>query len=64
MHTILERGRQDKRLEVVVDQTGTPTYAADLAQAVMTVLTAPAWMPGIYNSPAFYFIADVGHVVR
>ena len=49
VHTILERGRQDKRLEVVVDQTGTPTYAADLAQAVMTVLTAPAWMPGIYT---------------
>lgn len=49
VHTILERGRQDKRLEVVVDQTGTPTYAADLAQAVMSVLTAPAWMPGIYN---------------
>lgn len=49
VHTILERGRQDKRLEVVVDQTGTPTYAADLAQAVMNILTAPAWMPGIYN---------------
>lgn len=47
--TILERGTKGTRLEVVSDQVGTPTYAADLAAAIVTILTAPTWSPGIYN---------------
>lgn len=47
--TILERGAKGSRLEVVSDQVGTPTYAADLAAAIVTILTAPTWSPGIYN---------------
>ncbi len=47
--TILSRGREGHRLEVVCDQIGTPTYAADLAQAIVAILTAPTWTPGIYN---------------
>ena len=49
MKTVLSLAEKKDRIGIVADQTGTPTYAADLAQAVMTVLTAPAWMPGIYN---------------
>lgn len=36
-------------LNVVNDQIGSPTYAADLAQAIMTILTHNNWQAGIYN---------------
>ncbi|TDE41732.1 dTDP-4-dehydrorhamnose reductase [Flavobacterium rhamnosiphilum] len=36
-------------LNVVNDQIGSPTYAADLAQAIMTILTHVYWQAGIYN---------------
>lgn len=36
-------------LNVVNDQVGSPTYAADLAQAIMTIITHPNWEAGIYN---------------
>ena len=36
-------------LNVVNDQIGSPTYAADLAQAIMTILEHENWQAGIYN---------------
>jgi dTDP-4-dehydrorhamnose reductase len=36
-------------LNVVNDQIGSPTYAADLAQAIMTILVHENWQAGIYN---------------
>lgn len=36
-------------LNVVNDQIGSPTYAADLAQAIMTIITHENWQAGIYN---------------
>jgi dTDP-4-dehydrorhamnose reductase len=36
-------------LNVVNDQIGSPTYAADLAQAIMTIITHNNWQAGIYN---------------
>jgi dTDP-4-dehydrorhamnose reductase len=36
-------------LSVVNDQIGSPTYAADLAQAMMDIVIAKEWIPGIYN---------------
>ncbi len=46
----MSRLMQEKEsLNVVNDQIGSPTYAADLAQAIMTVITHPHWKAGIYN---------------
>jgi dTDP-4-dehydrorhamnose reductase len=36
-------------LNVVNDQIGSPTYAADLAQAIMTIIAHNNWQAGIYN---------------
>jgi len=36
-------------LNVVADQIGSPTYAGDLAQAIMTIVTHDSWQPGIYT---------------
>jgi dTDP-4-dehydrorhamnose reductase len=37
------------QLSVVNDQIGSPTYAADLAQAIMTIITHIHWQSGIYH---------------
>ena len=47
--TMMRLGKERKELNVVFDQIGTPTYAADLAQAVFTVIESPVWHPGIYH---------------
>jgi dTDP-4-dehydrorhamnose reductase len=36
-------------INVVNDQVGSPTYAADLAQALMKIVESSNWIPGIYN---------------
>ena len=47
--TMIRLGNERKELGVVYDQIGTPTYAADLAQAIFTVIESPVWHPGIYH---------------
>lgn len=47
--TILRKASEGKALRVVGDQTGTPTYAAHLAEAIVDILTNHAWQPGIYH---------------
>jgi dTDP-4-dehydrorhamnose reductase len=52
--TMLKLGRERESLNVVFDQTGSPTYAADLADAIMKVVSGVirnhfAFKPGIYN---------------
>ena len=47
--TMLELGRTRDRLTVVVDQVGSPTYARDLAGAIITIINAPEWHAGIFH---------------
>ena len=47
--TMIRLGREKESLGVVFDQIGTPTYAADLAAAIFTVIESPVWRPGIYH---------------
>ncbi len=41
--------KEKDRLNVVNDQIGSPTYAADLAQAILDILSHSNWRAGIYN---------------
>jgi dTDP-4-dehydrorhamnose reductase len=41
--------QERETISVVNDQIGSPSYAADLAQAMMTIVTSKEWIPGIYN---------------
>ncbi|MGE6353893.1 dTDP-4-dehydrorhamnose reductase [Flavobacterium sp. NPDC079362] len=46
----MQRLMQEREaINVVHDQIGSPTYAADLAQAMIAILEFPEWIPGIYN---------------
>ena len=45
--TMLKLTAEKPVLQVVFDQAGTPTYAGDLAEAILRVLERP--VPGIYN---------------
>ena len=47
--TMIKLGREKEQLGVVFDQIGTPTYAADLAAAIFTVIESPVWHAGIYH---------------
>lgn len=47
--TMIRLGQEKEQLGVVFDQIGTPTYAADLAQAIFTVIETSVWHPGIYH---------------
>jgi dTDP-4-dehydrorhamnose reductase len=47
--TMIRLGQEKEKLGVVLDQIGTPTYAADLAWAIFTVIETPAWHPGVYH---------------
>jgi dTDP-4-dehydrorhamnose reductase len=40
---------EKKSISVVADQVGSPTYAADLAAAIMQIVTYGKWTPGIYH---------------
>ena len=46
--TMIRLGKEREELGVVFDQLGTPTYAADLAQAIMTAV-ATGIKPGVYH---------------
>lgn len=47
--TMLALGKDKPALKVVFDQVGTPTCARDLAQAIVTVMSADKWHGGIYH---------------
>lgn len=41
--------QEREEINVVNDQIGSPTYAADLAKAMIHIIESQKWMPGIYN---------------
>jgi len=47
--TMLRLMSERDTLNVVNDQIGSPTYAADLAEVILTILDCNKWEPGIYH---------------
>ncbi len=47
--TMIDLGKVRDSLNVVNDQKGTPTYAADLALAINQIINTPTFIPGVYN---------------
>ena len=47
--TMLALGKDKPALKVVFDQVGSPTCARDLANAIVTVISADTWHGGIYH---------------
>jgi dTDP-4-dehydrorhamnose reductase len=54
VRTIMKHAAEKESLKVVFDQTGTPTYAADLANVILIIISKVirnqvAYIPGIYH---------------
>jgi dTDP-4-dehydrorhamnose reductase len=47
--TMMKLGSERDALTVIFDQVGTPTYAADLADAILKLLSCEVFVPGIYH---------------
>jgi dTDP-4-dehydrorhamnose reductase len=47
--TMLKLMQDRPAISVVNDQIGSPTYAADLAEAIMEIIVVKNWKSGIYN---------------
>ena len=47
--TMMRLMNEKESIGVVNDQIGSPTYAADLARAIMQMISSGKWVPGIYN---------------
>lgn len=47
--TMIKLGTERDTLNVIFDQVGTPTYAADLADAIFQVISSGKFVPGIYH---------------
>lgn len=47
--TMLRLGKEKDSIRVVSDQIGSPTYAGDLAQAIVRIIDTPEFIPGIFH---------------
>lgn len=57
-------------ISVVNDQSGSPTFAADLAKAILQIVTSSRWQPGIFHFSNqgvitwFEFAKEIGKQVQ
>lgn len=49
VRTMVRLMQEKEEINVVNDQLGSPTYAADLAEAILQIISFKQWHPGIYN---------------
>lgn len=47
--TMLRLMQEKPEINVVNDQFGSPTYAADLADVILRIISSGKWIPGIYH---------------
>lgn len=47
--TMIRLMKEKENLGIVNDQWGSPTYAADLAKAIIDIIKSNQWKPGIYH---------------
>jgi dTDP-4-dehydrorhamnose reductase len=47
--TMMRLMREKESINVINDQLGSPTYATDLAAAILTIISSRKFIPGIYN---------------
>jgi dTDP-4-dehydrorhamnose reductase len=68
--TMLRLMAEKETLNVVSDQWGSPTYAADLAEAILQIITTGNWVPGIYHYSNegvitwFDFAKEIGSLIE
>jgi dTDP-4-dehydrorhamnose reductase len=49
VRTMIKLMNEKEEINVVNDQVGSPTYAADLAEAIMEIIISGKWLSGIYH---------------
>jgi dTDP-4-dehydrorhamnose reductase len=47
--TMIKLGSERDELKVIFDQIGSPTYAADLADAILRIISHATFVPGVYH---------------
>lgn len=47
--TMVRLMQEKNSINVVNDQWGSPTHAADLAEAILQIIGSEQWVPGVYN---------------
>ena len=47
--TMMRLMKERESINVVNDQSGSPTYAADLAKAMLDIIHSGKWVPGVFN---------------
>jgi dTDP-4-dehydrorhamnose reductase len=70
VRTMIRLMNEREILNVVNDQYGSPTYAADLAEAIMQIITSGKWAAGIYhysnkgNISWFDFASEISRLIH
>ena len=68
--TMMRLMSEKQSISVVHDQWGSPTYAADLAKAILRIIDSREWKPGIYHFSNegviswFDFAKEIGSLIQ